>query len=249
MSKGNKVFSPEAERDYYESGPISPLALDELNAQEADMRLWIPDLPFLFRGRRVLDFGAGQGRVGIVIAQRFAPTQVVSLELVYRRIQSATAWARSLTPLSLVCGDAFQLPFKDGSFDFVVANSVLHHLPQVNAAIAEIARVLCPGGFYIGREPNFNNPLLRMAVFALAGTVVHRTTYTANEYPLRAQEIIQAFAQNGCRCEMHYFWRRLPRLRHPILSIAMSVRAQRLSNSSGRDSPSDLAGRPQAKLS
>jgi hypothetical protein len=87
--------------------------------------------------------------------------------------------------------------------------------------------VLRPGGWYIGREPNFNNPAVRFFVFRWRGTRLHKGQPTPNEYPLRAQEIANAFASSECHCEMHYFWRRIQWLHHPILSVAMSVRGQR----------------------
>jgi ubiquinone/menaquinone biosynthesis C-methylase UbiE len=42
--------------------------------------------------------------------------------------------------------DAEHLPFADGSFDFVVGHAVLHHLPDLETALAELHRVLRPGG-------------------------------------------------------------------------------------------------------
>jgi SAM-dependent methyltransferase len=45
-----------------------------------------------------------------------------------------------------VASDAEQLPFEDQSFDFVFGHAVLHHLPDLEQAFAEFARVLRPGG-------------------------------------------------------------------------------------------------------
>ncbi|HEY7074889.1 MAG TPA: class I SAM-dependent methyltransferase [Solirubrobacteraceae bacterium] len=44
------------------------------------------------------------------------------------------------------CCDAAELPFADGSFDLVLGHAVLHHLPDLERAFAEFARVLNPGG-------------------------------------------------------------------------------------------------------
>lgn len=191
------------------------------------MRLWVPDLSSRFSGKRILDLGAGKAPVGTVIARRFSPALVVSLEIVRRRLQVARDWQVQLTSLQLVCGNTFMLPFESETFDVVIANSVLHHLPDIGRAVAEIGRVLRPGGYYIGREPNFNNPLVRFAVFRLPGTPIFRGSHSPNEYPLRAQAIIEAFRSAGCHCLMRYFWRRLPGLHHPYLAVAMSVRARR----------------------
>ncbi len=217
----SKTFNADDEIGYYEAGAALPPSDQELDKLAADMRFWVPEFPAFFQGKQVLDLGAGTASVGTLIAQRFAPERVVSLELVMHRLRAAKTWVQRLPSLNLVCGDIFALPFEGETFDLVVANSVLHHLPDVARATAEIARVLRPGGFYIGREPNFNNPLIRLYVFKWI-------SHSANEYSLRAQEIIAAFSKAGCHCEMHYFWRRLRTLRHPIFSAAISVRAERL---------------------
>lgn len=218
-----KTFDARAEIGHYASGLESAVGSAEMGQLCEDMRLWIPDPDALFASKRVLDLGAGTGRNGVVIAAGFGPRSVVSLELVFQRLRAAGEWQQKLPAFTPVCGDAFRLPFGSACFDYVVANSVLHHLPDLDRATAEIGRVLRPGGWYIGREPNFNNPVVRTVVFRLRGQHL-----TPNEYPLRAQQIVRSFEKAGCRCEMHYFSRRLSWLRNRILSVAISVRAQRL---------------------
>ncbi len=64
----------------------------------------------------------------------------------------------------VVAGSALELPFADGTLDFVYAVGVLHHLPSPEAqrsACAEIARVLKPGGVLLVHESNPRNPLFR----------------------------------------------------------------------------------------
>ena len=47
-----------------------------------------------------------------------------------------------------VCDVSKRMPYADGSFDVVFNNSALEHVPDVDAALAEVARVLAPGGVY-----------------------------------------------------------------------------------------------------
>jgi len=223
-----KNFS-RIEEEAYGPEVAAPPSAEALDVLRDDLDYWVPALPSFFKHKTVLDLGAGTGRLGILIATQFKPAAVVSLDVVFRRSRAAVVPARELRSLKVVCGDAFALPFPDASFDCVIANSVLHHLPGVRQAAREIGRILRPGGYYIGREPNFNNPAVRFSVFGLNGTWLYRGSHTPNEYPLRAQEIVDSFAAAGCRCDLKYFWRRFPRLQHPILSAAISVRAQRLS--------------------
>src|SRR5688500_2826808 len=53
----------------------------------------------------------------------------------------------------LVAGDLERLPFATGSFDKAICLSALHHIPDMPAAVAEIARVLGPTGVVLFSEP------------------------------------------------------------------------------------------------
>ena len=52
---------------------------------------------------------------------------------------------------TVIEGDAERLPFEDASFDRVSSNGVLHHTPDMSAALREIRRVLRPGGRFCVR--------------------------------------------------------------------------------------------------
>jgi SAM-dependent methyltransferase len=64
-----------------------------------------------------------------------------------------------------VCGTLEGLPFRAGSFDLVTANMVVEHLRDPLAALAEIRRVLSPGGRFVFHTPNWVNPVIRLASF------------------------------------------------------------------------------------
>ena len=55
--------------------------------------------------------------------------------------------------------DIYQLPFPDGTFDAVFANGVLMHLREPGRALAEMHRVLRPGGIAGLRDPDFSTIL------------------------------------------------------------------------------------------
>jgi SAM-dependent methyltransferase len=92
-------------------------------------------------GTRVLDVGCGTGAVsGLAAARGALPTGVDVAP-------GMLAEARRRHPgLAFAEADAVALPFPDGCFDAAVGNFVLNHLPAPEAAVAEIARVLAPGG-------------------------------------------------------------------------------------------------------
>jgi ubiquinone/menaquinone biosynthesis C-methylase UbiE len=96
-------------------------------------------------GRRVLDVGSGQG---IDVARyALAGAEVTGVDLTPRHVELSR---RHLEVLGLrgeiVQGDAESLPFGDAVFDRVSSNGVLHHTPDLPAALREIRRVLVPGG-------------------------------------------------------------------------------------------------------
>jgi SAM-dependent methyltransferase len=91
------------------------------------------------RGARLLDVGAAYGFA--VAEARRAGWEAVGLE-----VSTAAARAAGAAAGPLVVGSAERAPFAAGSFDAVTLWDVLEHLPDPHAAVAEIARLLHPGG-------------------------------------------------------------------------------------------------------
>ena len=90
--------------------------------------------------RRVLEVGPGPGELSERI-QRDLGADVVALDISERMVELTQARG-----VEAVVGDVQQLPFPDGSFDCAVAAWMLYHVPDVVRGIAELARVLRPGG-------------------------------------------------------------------------------------------------------
>jgi SAM-dependent methyltransferase len=103
--------------------------------------------------RRVLDVGTGDGQVARLAASLGA--DVVGLDPTWNQI--TVAKERAGGPVYLRSGAA-TLPFPDASFDVVVACLVFEHIEEVDAAIAEVGRVLEPGGRFLFF---LNHPLLQ----------------------------------------------------------------------------------------
>jgi ubiquinone/menaquinone biosynthesis C-methylase UbiE len=96
-------------------------------------------------GLDVLDVGSGQG-IDLVRYAR-AGARVTGVDLTPRHVELARAHlAAAELPGNVVLGDAEELPFEGASFDLVSSNGVLHHTPDIAAALREIRRVLRPGG-------------------------------------------------------------------------------------------------------
>lgn len=98
-----------------------------------------------FRGKRVLEIGSGSGIDSAEFARHGA--EVVSLDFTVNGTQSTRNLFKeaSLTHNATRAG-AQMLPFRAGSFDCVYSFGVLHHIPDVEPVVADIARVLKPGG-------------------------------------------------------------------------------------------------------
>ncbi|MDJ0768378.1 MAG: class I SAM-dependent methyltransferase [Ilumatobacter sp.] len=86
---------------------------------------------------RVLEVGAGEGRVTERLVERFPDADVVGLDLPDGDL--ADEWATLDVPMFF--GDVTRLPFAANSVDLVVGLEVLEHVPGPAAALAEIARV------------------------------------------------------------------------------------------------------------
>jgi len=113
-------------------------------------------------GSRVLDLGCGAGRHAFAAARTGAEVVALDADGAECRTVSGTLSAmRDAGELpvrarsAVLRGDALWLPFADASFDRVVAAEVLEHLRDDRAAMAELARVLRPGGVLAVSVPRF----------------------------------------------------------------------------------------------
>jgi SAM-dependent methyltransferase len=105
--------------------------------------------------RRVLDIGCGEGQVARHVVATTGASSVVGVDP--SDAQLTVARARGGGPVYARSG-AKALPFRDGAFDTVVACLVFEHIEAVDAALAEVGRVLAPGGRFLFF---LNHPLLQ----------------------------------------------------------------------------------------
>ena len=96
-------------------------------------------------GMRVLDVAAGTGNASLPAAERGA--DVTASDLTPELLEAGRARvADNALMIDWVEADAEKLPFEDESFDVVLGHAVLHHIPDLPRAFAEMRRVLRPGG-------------------------------------------------------------------------------------------------------
>jgi len=136
------------------------------------------------RGKRVLDVGCGTASYTLPLSEQTEAT-LVGIDVTPETLQQASRKVPG--NVRLAGADAVRLPFRDGAFDAVVGNAVLHHLPLARA-VPELLRVLKPGGRFCFAEPNLVNPhvfvLLRVpALRRRAGVTPDETAFVRG--PLR----------------------------------------------------------------
>lgn len=152
-------------------------------------------------GTRVIDVGCGAGRHSFEAYRRGADIiafdqnaeDLAGVQTMFEAMATvgeAPAGATART----VCGDALALPYPDNHFDIVIASEILEHVPADDQAIAELARVLKPGGDLVVTVPRW---LPERVCWALS------TEYHSNEGGhvriYRADELRDKIAGRGLR--------------------------------------------------
>lgn len=107
------------------------------------------------RGGEILDVGTGPARIPICLCRADAKARVLGVDLAMsmlatagRNIEEAGLAGR----IRLERGDAKCLAASDASFEAVVSNTIVHHIPDPAPALAEMARLVAPGGTVMVRD-------------------------------------------------------------------------------------------------
>jgi ubiquinone/menaquinone biosynthesis C-methylase UbiE len=103
----------------------------------------------------LLDVGAGTAQIPIELCGRHPNARVVAIDMAAHMLDIGrrNVAAAGLTErIDLQLCDAKKMPFADRSFDGVISNSIVHHIPAPFAVFAEMARVVKPGGVLFVRD-------------------------------------------------------------------------------------------------
>ncbi|HEY1440482.1 MAG TPA: methyltransferase domain-containing protein [Mycobacterium sp.] len=111
---------------------------------------------------RVIDVGCGAGRHAFeayrrgadVVAFDRAESELRSVDTILRAMAEAGE-VPATASAKVVVGDALSLPYADETFDCVIASEILEHIPEDDAAIAELVRVLKVGGTLVVSVPRW----------------------------------------------------------------------------------------------
>ena len=129
---------------------------------------------------KILDIGCGEGQVTRALPSQ--PSRVVGVDPSWRQV--AKALERS-TGESYAQASAASLPFQTGVFDAAVACLVFEHITEMSASIAEVARILKPGGRFVFL---LNHPLLQTPG---SGWVEDYTSETPSQYWRIGQYLVE----------------------------------------------------------
>jgi SAM-dependent methyltransferase len=128
--------------------------------------------PDLYRNKVILDAGCGQGRLVYYFAKHGA-RMAIGTDLAYYYIKSGQTvdeffvYNEKIRPeksenISFINSDIEKLPFKDDSFDMILAYALLHHAVEKSNFISECRRVLAVGGSLVIVDPNGGHFLRNM---------------------------------------------------------------------------------------
>ncbi len=111
---------------------------------------WVFEQADLPTGADVLELGCGEGGMWLANAGRLPPAPHLTLTLTDLSPGMVATARRRLDPvipaLRWTIVDSQAIPFADASFDIVIANHMLYHVPDIPRALAEVRRVLRPEG-------------------------------------------------------------------------------------------------------
>lgn len=145
-----------------------------------------------FAEKDAIDVGCGGGFMSEAVTRKGA--RVTGVDIAPGALTAARDHAHeSGLDIRYVQAPAHALPFESGSFDVAICTDVLVHLPDPSAAVAEIGRVLKPGGRFFFSTIN-RNRLSRLIMVTLAEDVlgvIHHGTHDANTF-IRPDEMRQA---------------------------------------------------------
>lgn len=119
---------------------------DEYTVPDRSFAEWILDRIPWHGGERVLDVGCGNGLYYTRLTNRGQEMDYYGLDLMETMVEHHPL---ASDKTRILIGDAETLPFPDDSFDIVMANHMLHHVGDIEAALQEFRRVLAPGGLAV----------------------------------------------------------------------------------------------------
>lgn len=154
---------------------------------------------------RVFDAGTGTALIPIELLRAGCPATVVAADAAAEMLKVAernVVAAGLQQQITLVERDCKQLPEASGSFDVVMSNTIVHHIPEPLTVLAECARMVAPGGVLFVRDlcrPESDAAVESLvATYAGNGTKLHQQLLRQSLYAsLTVEEVRELLQQVG----------------------------------------------------
>lgn len=153
----SRILEPEVMDSEAEAVDYDSMDHSEVNRRFVDHLLAcrLPDEGTADQPLRILDVGTGTALIPLELCGRDVPVRVIAVDLAAHMLQLGQrnvirAGLQSRIKLEQI--DAKRLPYRDSSFDWVISNSIVHHIPEPLDALREMVRVLKPNGLLFVRD-------------------------------------------------------------------------------------------------
>jgi len=166
-------------------------------------------------GKRVLEVSCGAGGGASYIMRNLGPAAYTGLDLNPASIDMCRE-RHQLPGLDFVQGDARNLAFPDESFDAVINVEASHQYPDFPRFLAEVARVLRPGGYFLYADSR-RAPVVAAWELALAGAPLRKILERAID-----KEVNRGLAANTRRTQEQLV-RRLPAFMNSLIRYGVGI--------------------------
>ena len=211
-----RVLEPEVMDTAEEARDYDAMDHSEVN------RVFVADFLAVWDGRGpVLDVGTGTALIPIEFCRQSPKGTVVAVDAAEHMLRVGRENVRRAGlegRIRLERCDAKRMPFAGGAFGAVVSNSIVHHIPEPAAVVAEMARVVAPGGTLFVRDllrPDDEATLQRLVDLHTAGANDHQRGMFADSLHAaltidEVRDIVQALGFCGAdvrqTTDRHWTW-------------------------------------------
>ena len=189
-------LSKETNKRFQDSDGLDPAWMKNIWQQLFRVKLNETDIS-VPAGPRILDVCCGQGFLGEYFQEKlgaivtFADLSSQQLSLLKTRLNAADRSSQVFQ------ADLLDLPFSDESFDLVVGNSFLHHLPDVPGALQEIRRVLkSSGNLIFFHEPSITADWWETFPLSFAKDTTYNSGFT-DLWQFRTEDLVRLLNRTG----------------------------------------------------
>ena len=151
MSKSEKFWNKTAER--YARSPVSDEAIYQKKLTETQS--------FFTPNMRIVEFGCGTGTTAVHHAPHVQHINAIDISENMLEIGRSKAGEAGIDNITFIHGTLAEFNAEDASFDAVLGLNVIHLLPDRQAVIAEVARILKPAGIFVSSTVCLGRSYLR----------------------------------------------------------------------------------------